>query len=48
VLFHIESLVHGIVFGLLEIVLSDVQQSRDAVEDIKRAKANSFDTGISI
>jgi hypothetical protein len=39
------SLVLGLVLGLLEIVLSDTQQSRDGVEDIERAKDDSFDTG---
>jgi hypothetical protein len=38
------SLVLGLVFGLLEIMLSDAQQSRDVIEDIERAKGNSFDT----
>jgi hypothetical protein len=36
------------VFGLLEIVLSDTQQSRDGIEDIERAKGDSFGTRISI
>jgi hypothetical protein len=39
-----ESLVLGLVLGLLEIVLSDTQQSRDGIEDIERAKGDSFDT----
>jgi hypothetical protein len=45
--FQAENLVLGLVFGLLEIVLSDTQ-SRDVIEDIERAKDDSFDTGISI
>jgi hypothetical protein len=32
------------VFGLLEIVLSDTQQSRDVIEGIERAKGDSLDT----
>jgi hypothetical protein len=32
------------VFRLLEIVLSDTQQSRDVIEGIEREKDNSFDT----
>jgi hypothetical protein len=47
-LFQTESLVLGLVFGLLEIAPSDKQQSRDGIEDIERAKGDSFDTGISI
>jgi hypothetical protein len=42
-----ESLALGLVFGLLEIVLSDTQQSRGLIEDIERAKGDSFDTRIS-
>jgi hypothetical protein len=45
--FQTESLVLGLVFGLLEIVLSDTQQSRGLIEDIERAKGDSFDTRIS-
>jgi hypothetical protein len=44
VLFQVERLVLGLVFGLLEIVLFDAQQSEDGIEDIERAKGNSFDT----
>jgi hypothetical protein len=36
--FQTESLVLGSVFRLLEIVLPDMQQSRDVIEDIERAK----------
>jgi hypothetical protein len=39
-LFQIESLALGLVFGLLEIVLSETQQSRDVME----GKGYSFDT----
>jgi hypothetical protein len=35
--FQVETLVRGLVFGLLEILLSDTQQSRDGIEDIERA-----------
>jgi hypothetical protein len=38
------SLVLGLVLGLLEMVLSDTQQSRDVIEDIERAKGDAFDT----
>jgi hypothetical protein len=48
VLFQAESPFLGLVFGFLEIVLSDTQQSRGAIEDIERAKEDSFDTRISI
>jgi hypothetical protein len=38
------SALRSLVIGLLEIVLFDTQQSRDVIEDIERAKGDSFGT----
>jgi hypothetical protein len=42
VLFQTESLVLGLAFGLLEIVPSDAQRSRDVIEDIAREKGQQY------